>query len=79
MKEERLYMIFTFCNVPKIKEVINYGLAKVFAFFGHSSLVHFAIEAYLSEINDLIIIPDPRTKVNAFWNARNSIAVLLPA
>ena len=31
MKEKRLYMIFTYCKMPKIKEVINNGLAKVFA------------------------------------------------
>ena len=71
------YLLFPICQRSKKWSIM--GLPRSLHLFGHSSLIHFAIEACLSEMNDLIIIPDPSIKVNTFWNARNSIAVLLPA
>ena len=42
-------------------------------------LAHLAMEACLSDIKDVIIIPVDSRKPNAFWWPRNSMAELLPA
>lgn len=55
------------------------GLPSSVHLLPHSSLIHLAIEAWRSEINDLIIMPVARRYVMASLKAINSMPEMLPA
>ena len=72
-----LAYFFPMCQMSK--KCLTTGFPSSLHFLGHSSLIHFAMEVWRSEMNDFIIIVVPNRNVKAFWKARNSIPELPPA
>ena len=71
--------MLTFCNMPQVEEMFHNWFSQLITLCSTVFLIHFAIDVWRSDINDLMIIPVPRRIVKAVWNARNSIPELLPA
>lgn len=71
--------MLTFCNMPQVEEIFHSWFSQLVTLCNTVfQLIHFVIDEWRSDMNDLMIIAVPKRNVKAFWNAINSIAELLP-